>query len=1272
MADKIRRVFVEKKEGFAVQAEELLHDFKESLGLDHLEGLRLLNRYDITDISDSAYQEACATILAELPVDLIYQAEFEAAAGGKIFAVEYLPGQYDQRADSAEQCIQILNNDEKPTVRVAQIFILKGKLSEKEVEKIKDYYINPVDSREAKLEKPETLEMQYKLPEKVDIIDGFLEADEAGLNEILAELGLAMSMADLKHTQHYFRDQEKRNPTITEIRVLDTYWSDHCRHTTFLTKIEDVEIEESDFTRAIKETYQEYLAGRQKIYQGKEKDICLMDIALMGMKELRAAGKLNDLELSNEVNAASIEITVDVDGRDEDWLLMFKNETHNHPTEIEPYGGAATCLGGAIRDPLSGRSYVYQAMRVTGAGDPRTPIAETLEGKLPQKKIVQEASDGYSSYGNQIGLATGMVNEIYNERYLAKHMEIGAVIAAAPKENVVRGEALAGDIVVLLGGKTGRDGCGGATGSSKVHTEDSIEESSAEVQKGNPPTERKIQRLFRNPEVSRKIKVCNDFGAGGVSVAIGELADALEIDLNAVPKKYEGIDGTELAISESQERMAVVIDAQDVDQFIELAAEENLEATVVAEVKDHRRLIMEWNGDQIVNLSRDFLDTNGATQKTKVKVTEPDPEENYFKNAASKRLDLAADLKEKWLENLADINVASQKGLVEKFDSSIGAGSVTMPFGGKYQLTPTQTMTAKIPLVEGETNAGSVMSHGYDSKLTTWSPFHGALYAVIESVAKIAAAGGDYSKIRFTFQEYFERLRQNPERWGKPFSALLGAYKAQKDFGLPAIGGKDSMSGTFHEIDVPPTLVSFAVDTVNVNDIISPEFKEVESQLVYLPVERGEDELPNIEKLKANYSRVKELITKKKIQAASAVTIGGLAEAVSKMSFGNKIGAEITAELSPEELFSPEYGALILELDSQAEVEKLFEGLDYRVIGKTTAEETLKIKEIEIPLTEALKSWQQPLEKVYKTDVPEDEIKDLRSPKLEKELLNLKSCSREKSFNSKIQIARPKVFIPVFPGTNCEYDTARQFREAGADIETFIFKNLEPEQIEKSIAEMTAKIEQSQIIAIPGGFSAGDEPDGSGKFIATVFRNPEIKEAVMSLLNNRDGLMLGICNGFQALVKLGLLPYGEIRELSEDSPTLTYNTIGRHVSQMVNTRIVSNNSPWLSNLKVGDIHSIPVSHGEGRFVASPEMIRELEKNGQIVTQYVDLKGKPTMEIPYNPNGSLAAVEGICSPDGRVLGKMGHSERIGRNVAKNIIGKKDQMLFKAGVDYFKQK
>ncbi|CCU80197.1 Phosphoribosylformylglycinamidine synthase,synthetase subunit / Phosphoribosylformylglycinamidine synthase, glutamine amidotransferase subunit [Halanaerobium saccharolyticum subsp. saccharolyticum DSM 6643] len=1269
MADKIRRVFVEKKEGFDVKAEELLHDFRESLELENLEVLRLLNRYDITNISETAYKEACETILAELPVDIIYQEEIEKSEDAVIFAVEYLPGQYDQRADSAEQCIQILNNDEKPTVRVAQIFILKGDLSQEDIESIKDYYINPVDSREAALKKPESLEMQYKIPEKVKTISGFIKADENKLRSLMSELGLAMSMADLKHCQKYFRDKELRNPTITEIRVLDTYWSDHCRHTTFLTKIENVEIEESKFTKGIKKAYQDYLNGRQNIYQDQKKDICLMDIALMGMKELRAEGKLEDLEISNEVNAASIEVTVDVDGRDEDWLIMFKNETHNHPTEIEPFGGAATCLGGAIRDPLSGRSYVYQAMRVTGAGDPRTPIEETLEGKLPQKKIVQEASDGYSSYGNQIGLATGMVNEIYNERYLAKHMEIGAVIAAAPKENVVRGEALPGDMVILLGGKTGRDGCGGATGSSKVHTEDSIEESSAEVQKGNPPTERKIQRLFRNPKVSKKIKVCNDFGAGGVSVAIGELADALEINLNAVPKKYEGLDGTELAISESQERMAVVIEPADVNEFIELAAAENLEATVVAEVKDHNRLIMDWNGNDIVNLSRTFLDTNGATQKTAVRVSKPIEADNYFKKAANHRLAEEDNLKEKWISNLADINVASQKGLVEKFDSSIGAGSVTMPFGGKYQLTPTQAMTAKIPLIEGETNTGTIMSHGYDSKLTTWSPFHGALYAVVESVAKIVASGGDYTKIRFTFQEYFERLRNDPERWGKPFSALLGAYKAQKDFELPAIGGKDSMSGTFKDIDVPPTLVSFAVDTVDVNNVISPEFKEVGSTLVYLPVKRNKAELPDISELKNNYTLVEKLISKGKIKSAAAITIGGLAEAISKMSFGNKIGVEITTELSEETLFSPEYGALILEVSTNEKAEELFVDLNYQILGKTVKEKVIRINNKSISLVEALNSWEQPLEKIYKTQAAEDEIAAVVEPEAEKELLNFDPYQNEQIFNSKIKLAKPKVLIPVFPGTNCEYDSARQFREAGAEVETFIFKNLEPEQIENSIARMAALIRESQIVMLPGGFSAGDEPDGSGKFIAAVFRNPEIKKSVMELLNNRDGLMLGICNGFQALVKLGLLPYGEIREVTENSPTLTYNTIGRHVSQMVNTKITSNKSPWLANVEVGEIHSIPVSHGEGRFVAEKSMVRELQQNGQLVTQYVDLEGKATMEIPHNPNGSIAAVEGICSPDGRIFGKMGHSERIGNNVAKNIIGEKDQKLFKAGVDYF---
>jgi phosphoribosylformylglycinamidine synthase len=1256
---EIRRVYVEKKEGYNVQAKQLLADLKESLQLENLENVRIVNRYDISNISEEAYQQACYTILSEPTVDNLSEEELELSQSETAFGVEYLPGQYDQRADSAEQCMQILNNDEKPIVRAARVIVLKGDLTVEEIEKIKEYYINPVDSREADLAKPETLEMKYEVPTEVEIIDGFIEAEEAGIEDLLAELGLAMSKEDLLHTQKYFRDTEQRNPTITEIRLLDTYWSDHCRHTTFLTKIEDVEIEEDKYTKPIAEAYAEYLAGREVVYEGKEKDICLMDIALMGMKELRKDGKLEDLEVSDEVNAASIVVPVDADGEEEEWLVMFKNETHNHPTEIEPFGGAATCLGGAIRDPLSGRSYVYQAMRITGSGDPRTPIEETIPGKLPQKKIAQEASHGYSSYGNQIGLATGMVQEIYDEKYLAKHMEIGAVVAAAPKENVVRGTAEPGDVIILLGGQTGRDGCGGATGSSKAHTEESIEECGAEVQKGNPPTERKIQRLFRNPKVSKMIKVCNDFGAGGVSVAIGELADALEINLDAVPKKYAGLDGTELAISESQERMAVVIDKENVEKFIELSETENLEATVVAEVKGHRRLIMRWQDNDIVNISRDFLDTNGATQKTKVVVKKPQ-EESYFKTAIKTRLSAGKDLKEKWLENISDINVCSQKGLVEKFDSSIGAGTVLMPFGGKYQLTPTQSMVAKIPMLEGDTTTGTIMSHGYNSKLSTWSPFHGALYAVIESVAKVVATGGSYEKIRFTFQEYFERLNNDYSKWGKPFSALLGAYYAQKRFGLPAIGGKDSMSGTFNEINVPPTLVSFAVDTVDVNDVISPEFKDTDSQLVYLPVEKDTAEMPDFDKLMIAYNKVTELIKAGKVLAAQAITLGGIAEAVTKMSFGNKIGITFQGKIEDDKLFTPDYGALVLEVKAAEDLAELFGEVEYEVLGTTNNEEIIKVNGVELAIDEAINAWEKPLEKIYKTKTEED-TKDYE----------FKPYKVKEIYTPKIKVAKPKVLIPVFPGTNCEYDTAKQFEQAGAEVETLVFKNLKPQQIEESIKAMAESINSSQIVMLAGGFSAGDEPEGSGKFIATVFRNPQIKEAVMNLLNNRDGLMLGICNGFQALIKLGLVPYGEIRELTEDAPTLTYNTIGRHVSCIANTRIVSNKSPWLANVDLGDVHAIPVSHGEGRFVASEEVAKELFAKGQVATQYVDLAGNPSSDIAFNPNGSVYAIEGITSPDGRVLGKMGHSERIGTNVSKNIIGKKDQMLFKAGVEYFKK-
>ncbi|WP_018249478.1 phosphoribosylformylglycinamidine synthase [Orenia marismortui] len=1257
---QIRRVYVEKKEGYNVEAKQLLADFKESLQLENLEDVRIVNRYDISKISEEAYQQACNTILSEPTVDNLAEEELELSESETTFGVEYLPGQYDQRADSAEQCIQILNNDEKPIVRAARLIVLKGDLTAEEVEKIKEYYINPVDSREADLAKPETLEMKYEVPTEVETIEGFIEADEAGIEDLLVELGLAMSKEDLLHTQNYFRDTEKRNPTITEIRLLDTYWSDHCRHTTFLTKIEGVEIEEGKYTKPIAEAYAEYLAGRERVYQGKDKDICLMDIALMGMKELRKDGKLEDLEISEEVNAASIIVPVDVDGEEEEWLVMFKNETHNHPTEIEPFGGAATCLGGAIRDPLSGRSYVYQAMRITGSGDPRTSIEDTIPGKLPQKKIAQEASHGYSSYGNQIGLATGMVQEIYDERYLAKHMEIGAVVAAAPKENVVRGSAEPGDIIILLGGQTGRDGCGGATGSSKAHTEESIEECGAEVQKGNPPTERKIQRLFRNPKVSKMIKVCNDFGAGGVSVAIGELADALEINLDAVPKKYAGLDGTELAISESQERMAVVVDQENVEEFIELSETENLEATVVAEVKGHRRLIMNWQGKDIVNISRDFLDTNGATQSTKVVVKNPQEEENYFETAAKTRLTADKGLKSKWLDNLSDINVCSQKGLVEKFDSSIGAGTVLMPFGGKYQLTPTQSMVAKIPMLKGDTSTGTIMSHGYNSKLSTWSPFHGALYAVIESVAKVVATGGSYDKIRFTFQEYFERLNNDYAKWGKPFSALLGAYHAQKRFALPAIGGKDSMSGSFNDIDVPPTLVSFAVDTVDVNNVISPEFKNADSKVVYIPVAKDEAEMPDFDKLIEAYNTITNLIKEDKILAAQAITLGGIAEAVTKMSFGNKIGVTFQDKIKEDKLFSPDYGAIILEVKAGGDLAELFGKVEYEVLGVTSVEETIKVNGLDLAIDEAITAWEAPLEKVYRTKT-EEETKDYEfTPYNAKEV-----------YKPKVKVAKPKVLIPVFPGTNCEYDTAKQFEQAGAEVETLVFKNLKPQQIEESIDAMAEAINSSQIVSLVGGFSAGDEPEGSGKFIATVFRNPKIKEAVMNLLNNRDGLMLGICNGFQALIKLGLVPYGEIRELIEEAPTLTYNTIGRHVSCMTNTKIVSNKSPWFANVEVGDTHSIPVSHGEGRFVASKEVVKELFANGQVATQYVDFAGKPSSDIAFNPNGSVYAIEGITSPDGRVLGKMGHSERIGTNVSKNIIAKKDQMLFKAGVEYFKK-
>jgi phosphoribosylformylglycinamidine synthase len=1253
----IKRVFVEKRPEYSVEARHLLEDLKLNLGIQQLEGLRIFHRYDVDNISEEAYRKALYTIFSEPPVDYLYEEKLDIDNNDICFGVEYLPGQYDQRADSCEQCIQILNVDERPVVRVAKIILLKGQLTNSQINSIKKYCINPVDSREADLDKPYTLEIEYDLPDKVKILEGFVNLSEDEIVELISELGLAMTLKDLLFTQEYFRNIEKRNPTITEIRVLDTYWSDHCRHTTFLTKINNVEIEKGLYNEPLKETYKKYLNDREKVLGDKanEKDICLMDIALLAMKKLRKEGKLEDLEVSDEINACSIVVNVDIDDEDEEWLVMFKNETHNHPTEIEPFGGAATCLGGAIRDPLSGRSYVYQAMRVTGASDPTVSVEKTISGKLPQRKIVTESAHGYSSYGNQIGLATGNVHEIYHPNYVAKRLEIGAVIAAAPRENVIRETADPGDIIVLLGGRTGRDGCGGATGSSKEHTEESIKTCGAEVQKGNPPTERKIQRLFRNKEVSKMIKKCNDFGAGGVSVAIGELADGLIINLDAVPKKYAGLDGTELSISESQERMAVVIESKDVDYFVSKVEEENLEATVVAEVTQEKRLVMNWKGASIVNVSREFLDTNGATSETNVTVKSP-IDKSYFK---SRNDEDDKELFDKWVDNLSDLNVCSQKGLVERFDSSIGASSVLMPFGGKYQLTPTETMVAKIPLEKGDTNTGTIMSFGFNPYLTTWSPFHGAVYAVVESVAKIVATGGDYKGIRFTFQEYFKRLGNDSSRWGEPFSALLGAYYAQDELELPSIGGKDSMSGTFHDIDVPPTLVSFAVNVVNVNNVISPEFKKGDSRVICIPVERDKYELPNFEVLKKNYTIINKLISNGKVLSAHSIGFGGLSEAISKMSFGNMIGIQISDNINKENLFTPDYGSILLEIDEEIDYKELLKDLDYFIVGKTCVESAVKLNDTIIELDHLVNAWSDRLECVYPTKA-----------KIESEHLLDKTYKESSIYVCKNRVAKPKVFIPIFPGTNCEYDTKKAFENAGADVETLVFKNLKSKHVKESITRMTKIIDNSQIVMIPGGFSAGDEPDGSGKFIATVFRNLQIKQSIDNLLQRRDGLMLGICNGFQALIKLGLVPYGEIVDLDETSRTLTYNTIGRHISCMANTKIMSNKSPWFKNLQVGEILTIPVSHGEGRFVASNEVVEKLFENGQVASVYVDMNGKPSMDIKYNPNGSVYGIEGITSPDGRILGKMGHSERIGKNVAKNIIGNQDQLLFKSGVEYFK--
>ena len=1256
MSSNVKRLLVEKREGFDLEAKALMKDLKDSLHIDCIDDLRLLNRYDIEGLSDEICDSASKTIFSEPNLDVVYKEDVEYDKDAKVFAVEYLPGQYDQRADWAAQCVQIINEGQRPNINSAKLYILTGDIDDELFAKIKSYVINPVDSREASLEKPETLELETEIPTEVATIEGFIDFSMEELEKFLKEQGLAMTIDDLKYVQEYFQNQEKRNPTITEIKVLDTYWSDHCRHTTFMTQIKDVEIEDGKFNEIIKETYSKYVEARNTIYIDRQKDMCLMDIATIAVKELKAAGKLEDLDESEEINACSINIDVNVDGKIEKYLLMFKNETHNHPTEIEPFGGAATCLGGAIRDPLSGRSYVYQAMRVTGSADPRTSLEDTLHGKLMQKKITTEAANGYSSYGNQIGLTTGQVAEVYDEDFVAKRMEIGAVIAAVPKENVIRKRPEKGDIIILLGGKTGRDGCGGATGSSKEHSEESIETCGAEVQKGDAPNERKIQRFFRNKEVAQMIKRCNDFGAGGVSVAIGEIAESLDINLDLVPKKYDGLDGTELAISESQERMACAIDAENKDRFIELAGLENLQATHVATVTDTGYLRMFWNGKAIVDLNRAFLDTNGKKQQTDIHVPKVD-EENTFFNTGKIKVE-GETISDKFDSVLKDLNVCSQKGLVEKFDNTIGSNTVLLPFGGKYQRTPIQGMVAKIPVLDGKTTTSSIMTFGYNPKIGKWSPFHGALYAVVESICKLVAVGGDYKTTRLTFQEYFEKLGKDKTKWGKPFSALLGAYYAQKEFEIPAIGGKDSMSGTFEHINVPPTLVSFAVDTVDAEYVVSQEFKKAGSVLAVIKTPTLESGIPDFDILKKNLDKIRELTQAKKVLASYALGYAGLGEAIAKMAFGNKIGFEVAKDVDADKLFDPAYGNIALEMD-KADL-ALLEDLDYKVAGKTIEGQYIDVDGYKVCLGKIYKAYESTLEPIFPTKAvePTGEVKNI----------NFIVNEHQKS---SLSIAQPKVFIPAFPGTNCEYDSARAFEDAGAKASIKVFRNLNYANIEDSIETMVKEIESSQIVMIPGGFSAGDEPDGSAKFIATVFRNPRIAEAVNDLLTNRDGLMLGICNGFQALIKLGLVPYGEIKPVtSEDAPTITYNNIGRHQAKVVTTRIASNKSPWLAGTQVGDLHSIPISHGEGKFVANKETFDQLVANGQIATQYVDLDGNATYDIDYNPNGSFYAVEGITSADGRILGKMGHSERIGKYTLKNIHGEKDQKIFESGVNYFK--
>ncbi len=1323
---EIRRIYVEKKKEFAIAAEQLLCDLKENLGIAGLSAVRVLNRYDIAGIGEEEFQKARCAVFAEPPIDHVFDEQIEIGKDERIFAVEYLPGQYDQRADSAAQCIQVITLQDKPLLAAAKVFILSGSISAEEFQGIKDYLINPVDSREAALPKPGKLTGEFKVPADVATATGFTCMSGAELDKLRESLGLAMSREDFLFCREYFKEEEKRDPTITEIKVLDTYWSDHCRHTTFETQLQEIEIEKSPFTIPIEKAYRKFLQSYDCVYgnnddmKNRHRDISLMKIAAMSMREQRKRGTIPDVEFSAEINACSIIREVEIEGKNEKWLVLFKNETHNHPTEIEPFGGAATCLGGAIRDPLSGRAYVYQAMRVTGSGDPRRKIADTLPGKLPQRKIVTEAAHGYSSYGNQIGVATGQVAEIYHEGYVAKRLEVGAVIGAAPQEIVARKEPEPGDIILLIGGRTGRDGIGGATGSSKEHTEESTTTAGAEVQKGNPPEERKLQRLFRNPEAVRLIKRCNDFGAGGVSVAIGELADGLVINLDRVPKKYEGLDGTELAISESQERMAVLAAAKDIEKLKKLADAENLEATEIASVTAEKRMKMYWRKKKIVDISRRFIDTHGVRQTRNVYVAAPGSpaispgehkKESFFctrrkdigkRMAASPAAEGTAgaaspgnkiDLKTAWLENLRDLNVGSQKGLVERFDSTVGAGTVLMPFGGKYQHTPIEAMAARIPTLPGsaDTTTGTLMSFGFNPELASWSPFHGGVFSVIEAAAKIVATGGNYRTIRASLQEYFEKLGRDKTKWGKPFSALLGAYYALTELGIPAIGGKDSMSGSFKDLHVPPTLITFAVDTVDIEKVISPEFKQPGSPVIYVRLERDETEMPDFARLKKNYALITDRIRAGVILSAASVKAGGLAETISKMCFGNRIGFKFAQTIEQTGLFSPDYGSLILEVkqksgapdtppDETAEstadelpakpgapaqslnarnLARMFDGLDFTLLGYTKKEPTIYTGDTLIPLEEALSYWQEPLETIFPTRQQPGSGDALPSP----------LCTNRNPKRPAVKIARPRVFIPVFPGANCEYETAKAFEQAGAAAETVVFRNLTTQHIYESLAVFREKIANAQIIAIPGGFSAGDEPDGSGKFIAAVFRNPGIAEEVTKLLNDRDGLMLGICNGFQALVKLGLVPYGRIMDMTAASPDLTFNRIGRHISCMVRTRVTSTLSPWFMLAKPGEIHTIPVSHGEGRFIAPTPLIDELFQNGQVATQYVDFAGQPNEDIAFNPNGSMYAIEGITSPDGRVFGKMGHSERNGPQISKNVPGRKDQRLFASGVRYF---